>query len=263
MDIKIKKEISQKLFLQGEENIKHLSSEREFSFYQAIANGDKALVEKKYQNYLDHKANTTSDRRNGILSEDPLQNRKYHFAILAAFVSRFCEEAGMSREVALSMTDVYILRADKTRDIDTLEELQHMMVLDFTERMKNYRTDKVYSKQISKCIDYIYDNLSQKLRISEIAEYLGMTSAYLSKLFSKEVGMSLSNYIRERRLYAAAQLLQFSDYTIAEISEYFDFSSQSHFTSTFQAKFGMTPKKYRDAHLEKELPMRAKKSEEK
>lgn len=251
----IKHDINHKLFLQREENTKHLAYEREFGFYKAIASGNVEDVKKRYQRYLDSNRNSEPDNKNGILSKDPVQNLKYHFAILAALVSRFCVEKGLEREVAYNMTDVYIQRVDSFKKEADIDALQEQMIMDFTERMRACRKKDIYSKQIAKCVDYIYDNLHKRIKVGDIAAYLNMTPAYLSKLFSKEVGMPLSTYIREQRLEAAAQMLQFSDYSIAEIADYFVFSSQSHFTSAFQEKYDMTPKKYRDTHSNHVMPV--------
>ena len=244
----IKQDINHKLFLQREENTRHLAYDREFGFYKAIATGNTEEVKRRYKRYLESNRNTEPDNQNGILSKNPVQNLKYHFVILAAMVSRFCVEEGLEREIAYSMTDVYIERADELTTEEELDQLQELMIFDFTDIMYKAKKKHIYSKQINKCVDYIYENLHKKLKVGDIAEYLGMTPAYLSKLFSKEVGMPLSTYIRDQRLIAASNMLQFSDLSIAEIADYFEFSSQSHFTSAFQEKFNVTPKKYRDIH---------------
>ncbi len=246
----IKHDINHKLFLQREENTKHMAYESEFGFYKAIASGNTEEVKRRYNQYTVKKMYSDPQNQNGILSLNPVQNLKYHFAILAAMIARFCVEEGLEREVAYNMTDVYIQKADELKSEGDVLKLQEIMIMDFSELMRNSKKKNIYSKQISKCVDYIYDNLHKKLKVGDIAAYLGMTPAYLSKLFSKEVGKPLSTYIREQRLIAASNMLQFSDYSIAEIADYFEFSSQSHFTSAFQEMFGMTPKKYRDTHAQ-------------
>ena len=90
--------------------------------------------------------------------------------------------------------------------------------------------------------------------LRSIAEYLNMNPTYLSRLFKKEMDVSISAYIKTERLKTAAHLLQYSNYSISEISEYLNFSSQSHFTSSFQELYGLTPKKYRDLHTSCESP---------
>lgn len=251
----IKHELNHKLFSQREENSKHLEYEKEFGFYRAIASGDIDDVNRRHQQYIDSDGYTTSESKNGILSKNPLQNRKFHFVILAAMITRFCVEAGLEREIAYNMSDIYIQKADLCTSIAQIDTLQSGMINDFTLRMRDNQKKNVYSRPIAKCIDYIYNNLHHKLRVTDIAEHLAMNPSYLSKLFSKEVGVSLSAYIKDKRLDAAAQMLQYSDYSITDISEYFDFSSQSHFTAAFQEKYGITPKRYRDKFATRSMPL--------
>ena len=109
----------------------------------------------------------------------------------------------------------------------------------------------IYSKNIVRVIDYIYDNLHQPLTVKIIADNIGISETYLSKLFKKETGTSVSAYIRSRRIEAAQNMLKFSDYSYEEISNHLCFSSQSHFTSIFKKETGCTPKVYRDQHFRK------------
>ncbi|MEH7313803.1 helix-turn-helix domain-containing protein, partial [Priestia megaterium] len=69
---------------------------------------------------------------------------------------------------------------------------------------------------------------------------------YLSKIFKKEVGKSVSQYIQEQRIEEAKKLLQLSNYTISEISTLLNFHDQSYFTTTFKKILGVTPKQYRN-----------------
>jgi len=110
---------------------------------------------------------------------------------------------------------------------------------------------KTYSRQTGKAIDYISNHLNTRLALTDIAEALDMAPSYLSKLFTKETGESISAYIKEEKLKAAANMLQYSDISISEISEYYHFSSQSHFTASFTEYHGVTPKKYRDINNKK------------
>lgn len=246
----IESELNHKLFLQREGNTRHPEFEKEMGVYKAIASGDLEEVNRRCQLNEKWAEPATSGERNGILSQSPLQNRKFHFVIFAALTTRFCVESGLEHEKAYNMSDIFIQKADLCTTIEQLDALQTEMIQDFTFCMKDLQKQNTHSKLIAKCIDYIFDNLQKKLKTGSIADYLGISPSYLSRLFAKEMGMSLSSYIKNQRLSAAAQMLQYSDYSIAEIAEYFEFSSQSHFTSAFQEKYQTTPKRYRDAFSE-------------
>lgn len=246
----IESELNHKLFLQREENTRHPEFEKEIGLYKAIASGDLEEVKRRLKLNESWTDLTTSGERNGLLSQNPLQNRKFHFVIFAAMTTRFCVEFGLEHEKAYNMSDIFIQQADLCTTIEQLNALQTEMIRDFTLCMKDRQKQNTHSKLIAKCIDYIFDNLQKKLKTGDIADYLSISPSYLSRLFAKEMGMSLSSYIKSQRLNAAAQMLQYSDYSILEIAEYFEFSSQSHFTSAFQEKYKTTPKRYRDAFSE-------------
>ncbi|MBE5945474.1 MAG: AraC family transcriptional regulator [Lachnospiraceae bacterium] len=240
----IKRELNHKLFTQREAIFPSPNINDETLFFHAISSGDLELLKEKMDVYFEQRRNY--GRNDGRLSQDYLTNRKYYFVMLASTIMRFCISAGMDRETAFSLCCIYINRADKMTKRENIDELEVQMQEDFTKRMQEYRKRNVISKQITKCIDYIYDNLHYKMTVESIAAHLDMNPSYLSKLFSKEMNISISAYIKEQRLAAAAKMLEITDLSISEISEYFTFSSQSHFTTDFHKKYNMTPKKYRN-----------------
>ena len=73
-----------------------------------------------------------------------------------------------------------------------------------------------------------------------------MSASYLSRLFKKETGDSVSTYIRGQKIEIAKNLLKYSDYSLIDIANRLSFSSQSHFIQQFRDIVGMTPKKFRD-----------------
>lgn len=249
----IKKELNHKLYMQRESSVHYPDFDNEQNFYFAIVSGKIDLI-KDLNNIYFHQRRAYGEQ-NGKLSDNPEINRKYYFVMLASTIMRFCIDAGLDRETAFSLCAIYINKADKMTNLKSIDELEDDMILEFTKRMSEKKKQNRYSKQITKCIDYIYDNLHHKITVASIAECLHMTPTYLSKLFSKEVNMSLSAYIKEQRLIGAANMLIYTNNSISEISEYFVFSSQSHFTTAFQSKYGMTPKKYRDQNITQRTPV--------
>lgn len=247
----INKELNESIFKNREENIQHPELDHEFGFYRAIATGNRAMVDEYKVLFGKRKNFDENENLQGLLSQDPVQSQKYHFAILAALISRLCLEEGLDREVAYGMSDLYIQKVDVLTTVKQVFELRDKMVNDYTTTMQNIKKNQSYSRQVTKAIDYIINHLNTRLTLTDIAETLDMTPSYLSKLFSKETGQSISNYIKEEKLKAAANTLQYSDISITEISEYYHFSSQSHFTASFTEYHGITPKKYRDKYSNK------------
>lgn len=237
----IKKELTHKSFLNREYSLKHNPFEQEFEFYDCVKSGDIEGV-KKLMTPL-------AGEGSGKLSDDPLQNIKYHFIITIALVTRFCVEGGMELENAYTLSDLYIMKADKCRSIDEIHSLHHDAILDYTERMKRIARGTVYSKPVIMTMDYIYDNLHEKISEDEIAEYCSLSTSYLSRLFHKEVGVTISTYIAVKRIEAAQNMLKYSDYSPLDIGNYLAFTTHSHFISTFKKYTGMTPNQFRKKYF--------------
>ena len=131
------------------------------------------------------------------------------------------------------------------KNLDSVDRLYGEMCLDFAERICEIRKESVISLHIRKCIDYIYENLGSNLSVKLLAEITGLNPAYLSRLFAKETGISLKQFIKEAKIDTAQNLLKYSDLTYLEISVALGFSSQSAFISVFKQITGITPKVYR------------------
>lgn len=236
----LSKEWHRNEFVSHEMLSQHRVLETEFTFYDAIANGDTEYVENNCKS-----KNFTSPEGMGKLSENPLQNLRYHFVVTTAMITRYCVHAGMEQEKAYNLSDFYILKMDKCKSIEEISALHDTMCIDFCHKMSAVQKRHVLSKPIVLCIDYIYSHIHYRITIKELADYLNLSESYISKLFHKEMGIPISQYILDLKIEKAKNLLQYSEYNIVEISNYLAFSSQSHFIQVFQKKTGITPHKYR------------------
>ena len=154
-------------------------------------------------------------------------------------------ENGLEREKAYTLSDLYINEMDTLTTSGAILNLQGDMLLDFAKQMLEKEKEDVFSIQITRAIDYIYHNLQKRLTTSDVAKALNINNSYLSHLFKKETGQCINHFIRQRKIQAAANMLKFSEYSYADISEYFCFSSQSYFIQCFRQEMGCTPKEYR------------------
>lgn len=234
----INRKLSHMEFLNREYNVSHLSYEREMTFFESIKNGRVEEAKRLYKPL-------NSDEL-GKLSDDSLRNIKYHLIITVAFITRYCIEGGMEMETAYNLSDIYIQNIDKCTNKEEINQLHKKLIEDYAKRMQIIQKTNQYPRTIMICLDYIYDNLHTKISLEQLAEVVGLTPTYLSKLFHKEVGLTVSNYIIKKRIEAAENMLKFSEYSCTEISGYLCFSSESHFIQVFKRFTGYTPKHYRE-----------------
>lgn len=234
------KDLNYKLYLHREEGFTRTPINAEYGRYSDISLGD---VEKVKTNFQEIKAHYFEGK--GVLSDNAIRNVRYHVIIATAITARQCIQNGMAHDVAYTLSDIYIQRADKINDIDSLVNLLGEMQVDFAERMREHAKSAAVSIHIRKCIDYIYDNLQEKLTVYSVADYLKINPTYLSKLFVKETGVCFKNYVTNARVDAAKNMLRYSDFSFLDIAMSLGFSSQSAFISVFKKVAGVTPGKFR------------------
>lgn len=98
---------------------------------------------------------------------------------------------------------------------------------------------------VQKITAYIDRNLSKPLSIDEIAAEFGLSANYFSTMFKKQLGCTVLEYLTEKRLIRAAQLLDGSNLKITQISAQLGYQNPSYFCALFAKRFGMTPSQYK------------------
>ena len=110
------------------------------------------------------------------------------------------------------------------------------------------------SEQLQQTIEtYIQQNLQKTdLNLMEIANVIGVSYSYFSRLFPEIMGKNYSKYLIEKRLEKACEYLKFSDFKIDRILEMTGYTDKSYFIKSFRHYTGMTPAKYRVKYKDEE-----------
>ncbi len=108
---------------------------------------------------------------------------------------------------------------------------------------------KGYSPIIQKVLTHISSNLSGDLTLNTQASLLNVNPSYLSALFKKETGMTLTEYVKQKRIKHAVFLLTNTDLQIQVVAQCCGIADVNYFTKVFKKQLGKTPKEYRDEIL--------------
>ena len=100
---------------------------------------------------------------------------------------------------------------------------------------------------------YIDEHIEEKLSLNDIANYLGYSPFYVSRIFSQIMGISIVSYVRMRKLQFAFSSLQKSK-TILEVAYQYGFESHEGFTRSFKRFFGFSPKVIKDQKVDYVIP---------
>lgn len=228
-------------YVDRENNTRHHYFDEEMKQYRLMQSGDPGAVEESAAIM----GRTQAQMR---LSQNPLLNAKYLFVANITIATRFAIEGGMDSETAYNSSDLYITGLERCHTPEEVLALHREMFGYFTRHMASLKKDRVYSRPVIQCMEYIDLHLHMPILLAELAEHVQLNPSYLSVLFKKETGVPVSEYVLNRRIDTAKNMLLYSEYSASQISEILTFSSQSHFIRVFKKKEGMTPREYKVLH---------------
>lgn len=107
--------------------------------------------------------------------------------------------------------------------------------------------DDSHSYHVSKCIKYIHQNYSENISLRDLSDMYDINNAYLSRIFKKETGKSLTDFINDVRIEEAKKLIQNTSLKMYEIAEQCGFSSTQRFFMVFKKVVGTSPGDFRKA----------------
>ena len=109
---------------------------------------------------------------------------------------------------------------------------------------------------IFKILVYIDNNIFTKVTLDGLAHTFHYNKYYIVKLFKKEIGYTLIDYINKLKIYYSLKLLNNSDYSILKIAIDNGFYSLEYYSETFKKEIGVSPKKYQKMLADRLLDQR-------
>lgn len=182
----------------------------------------------------------------GNLISDGLHQIKNRGISMASQGATAATQGGVDPYHAFLMADLYTQKLELMQDFSAVEHLIQEMMIDFAEQVEKLKVPNGNRSPFCRmCIQYVSQNVFAAIRLENMARELGYSRSYLCSHFKKEMGISLSHYIQQKKIEEAKKLLQFSDRSLSEIASLLNFSSQSHFQTIFRKSTGVTPLSYR------------------
>lgn len=113
---------------------------------------------------------------------------------------------------------------------------------------------KIYkSRRIEKAYNYMLENYSREIHLSDVAGLVGMTEVSFSRFFKKRTSRSFVDSLNEIRLGYATRMLVDTTTSVAEICFACGFNNISNFNRIFKKKKGCTPKEFRENYTESRI----------
>ena len=211
----------------------------EQEMYQCIRSGSVAGLKELF-------SRPQAEWDHGKMAQSPVRHAKNIFIRTATNAGMLgAIPGGLGPEKAYRMIDSYVQECEQLKTLDEINSLQYMMVLDFCQCVSDTKLPEGISAEVYRCASFIRSNVNRPLSVEDVARQVHRSGSYMMKLFREELGIHITTFITQCRLEEAKRLLQYSDSSLAEISSYLCFSSQSYFQNVFKKQYGITPMQYR------------------
>ena len=168
---------------------------------------------------------------------------------LLVILSRATIEAGADPAETFRLSENFISLIEQHSDVDQLalwiSDIVRRFVVQAFDLAQIKHSDVVY-----KTTNYIKRNCAEKLSLDSLAREVYLSKSYLSSIFKKETGMSLTAYITKVRVEKSKKLLLQDNASLAHISSQCGFKDQSYFTKVFKKETGVSPKRFRNNYFD-------------
>lgn len=178
-------------------------------------------------------------------SADPIRSLKNYTIILNTLLRKGAEAGSVHPLHIDSLSSRFARQIEQISTLENAVALQKEMVHKYCLLVKNHSM-KGYSLLIQKVLVRIDSDLTADLSLKTQAALLNVNASYLSTLFKKETGQTLTDYVNKKRVEHALFLLNSSSMQIQTIAQYCGIPDVNYFTKIFKKYVGKTPKEYRD-----------------
>ena len=105
---------------------------------------------------------------------------------------------------------------------------------------------------IIEVLNYLNANLYQKIELDSITQIFHYNKFYLIRLFKKELGITINDYLNQMRIYNSLELIVNPNYSCLKVALTYGFTSLEYYSETFKKIIGISPLKYRAFYLKKD-----------
>jgi len=184
--------------------------------------------------------NNSTEQRNS----DSLRNRKNYLIILNTVLRCSAENGGVHPLHIDRLSSIFARKIERIYTIEESKHLQNDMIRSYCILVKDYSL-KNYSYLIGKTLTLISYDLTDDLSLKSLSKKLSVNPTYLSALFKKECGCTLTNYVNSKRVEYAITLLKDSGKLVGQIASECGIDDTNYFIRLFKKHTGLTPNEYR------------------
>lgn len=175
---------------------------------------------------------------------DPIRNSKNYGIIMNTLLRKAAERGGVHPIYLDSISSDFAMRLERAEKVGEISLIMQEMFRSYCRLVRKHRL-KGYSLTVQKIILSIDADLSENLTSSSLAKKHGISLGYLSSVFKRETGKTVSEYISQRRIEYAKYLLSSTGLQVQTVALHAGIMDVQYFSKLFKRLVGKTPTEYR------------------
>ena len=224
------------------EEIEAINKKRD-AFLKAIEESDTQYIEEFFPQIKD----IFTGEKLGIIgrvTKDPLRSLKNITLSYNTLYFVSALNGGMDPLIGHYMAEKYAILIEYADNEDDLWTIHEEMLYRYASR-ENRMHNKAFETLAKKINSYIDNNFMQDINNDSLAFVFNISKEHMMRTYKKETGDTINNYIINKRIKEAKQLLLLSDLSMTEIAFRVGFKNSQYFSNSFKKNTGFSPKDYR------------------
>lgn len=202
----------------------------------AVQCGDTNKALELYTNFLNFKLVPRTP--------DPLRNSKNLLFVMNTLLRKAVQKNYVHPYHIDELSTQLAIKIEAMSSPEHSQLLGREMIRKYCNLVQNYSL-RNYSPLIQKVVNHVDFHHTESLSLKVLAELFSVSPSYLSGLFKKEIKITLTDYINQKRIEHSLILLNTTSLPIQNVAEQVGFSDVNYFTRTFKKFKGMSPREYR------------------
>lgn len=221
-------------------NYKFLELERRYAYENALIDAVRHGNSERAELMLTNVTDLSLERR----LSDPLRNLKNYCIIMNTLLRKAAENSGVHPLYIDRVSSDFANKIELVPEVDDIGDIMREMFKTYCRLVRKHTFTNL-SPTVRKAILYIDSDPARELSLSVIAKQLNLSAAYLSAIFKKEMGKTITDFINERRISHAKLLLKTTALQIQTVAAHCGFLDVHYFSRVFKKIVRKTPKSYR------------------
>lgn len=177
---------------------------------------------------------------------DRIRNAKNYGIIMNTLLRKAAEQGGVHPVYLDKISTEFAFKIEEISTLSDNASLMMDMFRSYCRLVRKFSIQK-YSPIVQKAIIAIESDLSADISLSFLAKQQNLSAPYLSSVFKKETGQTISDYIRDKRIQHAMHLLNTTHLQVQTIALHCGIMDVQYFSKIFKKHIGKTPKEYRES----------------